>query len=143
MKKFTAVLLLICALAVSLSSCGLGRVKIEEHEWRMRYIFHAEGGEVVIDAVDKENPSHPEAKIIDMSLVAEDGRITLTDRTNNKTYVGTYTVSGKNPEGTDYKITLNGKSGHATAAMTTFADGKEEPTLPITLGGYSMYFYAE
>ena len=40
------------------------------------------------------------------------------------------------------KAKLGGKTGYATVAMTTYADGTEEPTLPITLDGYSMYFYA-
>ena len=78
-----------------------------------------------------------------MTLVAKDGKITITNVTNNKTYEGTYTVSGRNPVGTDYHITIDGKSGYAGVAMTTYADGSEEPTLPITLDGYSMYFYAE
>ena len=78
-----------------------------------------------------------------MPYLAKDGKITITDVTNNKTYEGTYTVSGRNPEGTDYHITIHGKSGYAGVAMTTYADGTKEATLPITLGGYSMYFYAE
>ena len=41
------------------------------------------------------------------------------------------------------KVTIDGKEGYATVAMTTYADGSEEPTLPISLDGYSMYFYAE
>ena len=49
----------------------------------------------------------------------------------------------KTPEGTDYHITIDGKSGFACVAMTTYADGTEEPTLPISLDGYSLYFYAE
>ena len=53
------------------------------------------------------------------------------------------TVSGRNPEGTEYRITIGNKTGHAIVAMTTYADGTEEPTLPISLDGYSMYFYAK
>ena len=130
-------------LIISLSACGMDKPKIEDYEWKMRTIMHIEDNQSVYDAAEEENSAHPEAKIIEMTLVAKDGKITITDVTNNKTYEGTYTVSGRNPEGTDYHITIDGKSGYAGVAMTTYADGSEEPTLPISIDGYSMYFYAE
>ncbi len=143
MKKFIPILLILSILIFSLSACGMGKPKIEDYAWKMRTIMHAQNTQVVYDAVAEESTSHPEAKIIEMTLVANDGKITITDVTNNKTYEGTYTISGKNPKGTDYNITIDGKSGYAGVAMTTYDDGTKEPTLPISLDGYSMYFYAE
>ena len=143
MKKIVSILLLAATLMFALSSCGMGKPKIEDYEWKMRTIAHIEGEQLVYDAAAEESTAHPEAKIIEMTLVAKDGKITITDVTNGKTYEGTYTVSGRNPKGTDYHITINGKSGYAGVAMTSYADGSEEPTLPISLDGYSMYFYAE
>ena len=143
MKKIISILLLAVTLIFALSACGMGKPKIEDYEWKMRTIMHAEDNQVVYDATSEESSTHPEATIIEMTLVAKDGKITITDVTNGKTYEGTYTVSGKNPEGTDYHITIDGKSGYATVAMTTYADGTEEPTLPISLDGYSLYFYAD
>ena len=143
MKKAISILLLMSIMIFALSACGAGKPKIEDYEWKMRTIMHAEDNQVIYDAVAEESTTHPEAKIIEMTLVAKDGKITITDVTNGKTYKGTYTVSGRNPEGTDYHITIDGKSGYAGVAMTTYADGSEEPTLPISLDGYSMYFYAE
>lgn len=143
MKKIISILLFAATLIFALSACGMGKPKIEDYEWKMQTIGHVEGEQVVYDAANEERSIHPEAKIIEMTLVAKDGKITITDVTNGKTYEGTYTVSGKNPEGTDYHITIDGKTGYATVAMTTYADGTEEPTLPISLDGYSMYFYAE
>ena len=142
MKKIISILLLAATLIFALSACGMGKPKIEDYEWKMRTIAHIEGEQLVYDAAE-ESTAHPEAKIIEMTLVAKDGKITITDITNGKTYEGTYTVSGRNPEGTDYHITIDGKSGYAGVAMTSYADGSEEPTLPISLDGYSMYFYAE
>ena len=135
--------LLLIIFVFVLSACGAGKVKIEDYEWKMRYVMHGEDNQLVVDAASEENDTHPEAKILDMTLIAKDGKITITDTTNNKTYEGTYTVSGKNPKGTDYKVTIDGKSGYATVAMTAYADGNEEPTLPINLAGYSIYFYAK
>ena len=143
MKKIISILLLNTMFILLLSSCGISKPKIEDYEWKMRTIMHAKDNQVVYDALEEEEiETHPEAKIIEMTLVAKDGKITITDVTNNVTYKGIYTVSGNNPKGTDYSITIDGKSGYAGVAMTTYADGTEEPTLPITLDGYSMYFYA-
>ena len=143
MKKIVSILLFAVTLILALSACGMGKPKIEDYEWKMRTIAHIEGEQLVYDAAAEESTAHPEAKIIEMTLVAKDGKITITDVTNGKTYEGTYTVSGRNPKGTDYNITIDGKSGYAGVAMTTYADGSEEPTFPISLDGYSMYFYAE
>ena len=143
MKKIVSILLLAATLMFALSACGTGKPKIEDYEWKMQTIAHVEGEQVVYDAAAEESTTHPEAKIIEMTLVAKDGKITITDVTNNKTYEGTYTVSGRNPKGADYHITIDGKSGYAGVAMTAYADGSEEPTLPINLESYSMYFYAE
>ena len=143
MKKIISILLLLSIAVFALSACGMRKPKIEDYEWKMRTIMHIEDNQSVYDAAGEESSIYPEAKIIEMTLVAKDGKITIIDVTNNKTYEGTYTVSGRNPEGTDYHITIDGKSGYAGVAMTTYADGSEEPTLPINLDGYSMYFYAE
>ncbi|MBQ4509855.1 MAG: hypothetical protein II984_03950 [Clostridia bacterium] len=142
MKKIISILLLTTMLMLTLLACGAGKLKIEDYEWKMRAILHAEDNQVVYDAAAEESNTHPEAKIIEMMLVAKDGKITITDVTNNTTYEGTYTVSGRNTQRTYYHITIDGKSGYADVSMTTYADGTEEPTLPITLDGYSMYFYA-
>ena len=143
MKKAISIFLLVTTLILTLSACGMGKPKIEDYEWKMRTIMHAEDNQVIYDAAAEESTAHPEAKIIEMTLVAKDGKITITDVTNNKTYEGTYTVEQKTPAGTDYKITIDGKEGYATVAMTTYADETEEPTLPINLGTHSIYFYAE
>ena len=143
MKRTISILILIATLTVVLSACGLGKVKIEDYEWKMKTIMHGEDNQVVVDAVGEDDPAHPEAKVIDMTLTAKNGKITIMDNTNNKTYEGTYTVGQKTPAGTDYKITIDGKEGYATVAMTTYADGTEEPTLPINLGTHSIYFYAQ
>ena len=143
MKRIISILILIATLTMTLSACGLGKVKIEDYEWKMRTVMHTEDDQLVVDAVGESDPAHPDAKIIEMNLIAKDGKITIIDVTNNKIYEGTYSVEQKTPAGTDYKITINGKDGYATVAMTAYADGTEQPTLPINLGTYSMYFYAE
>ena len=78
-----------------------------------------------------------------MTLVASNGKIKITDKTNGKIYEGTYIIDSKTPDGINYQITIGEKSGLASVAMTTYADGTKVPTLPINLDGYTICFYAK
>ena len=144
MKKVIFVLLSL-ALIFTLSACGGDVVAIEDYEWKMRTVMRndievAQNEDELVVAVGEEDDIHPNAKIVDLKLVAKDGTITVTDVTNNKTYSGTYKVQRKTPKGTDYEVTIDGVKGYATVAPTEYYDGSEVPTLPINLGEYSLYF---
>ncbi len=143
LKKIISILLFVSTLLLIFSACGVRIPQIEDCEWQMRYIMHGENHELIVDAVKKKDNTHPEAKIIDMTLTAKDGIITITDATNQKTYTGTYSPESKTPDGTNYEVTIDDKTGYAIVAMTTYANGTEEPTLPINLGDFSLYFYAK
>ena len=75
MKKIVSILLLAATLMFALSACGMGKPKIEDYEWKMRTIAHVEGEQLVYDAAAKESTAHPEAKIIEMTLVAKDKQL--------------------------------------------------------------------
>lgn len=141
MKKII-VLMLVGVMLLSLSACGVEIIEIEDYTWKMRIVMKNDS-DLVVPAAGEADEVYPDAKVVDLTLTAKDGKITITDATNNVTYEGTYTVEGKNPKGTDYKVTIDDKEGYATVAMTKYDDGSEEPTLPINLGDYSIYFYAE
>ena len=144
MRRISLVMLLV--MTMLLSACGIkGKpvVYIESYEWKMMSVMSnntdLSEDELVI-AVGEQDDIHPNAKIVDLKLVAKDGSITITDATNNKTYSGTYKVQQKTPKGTDYEVTIDGIKGYATVAPTEYYDGSEVPTLPINLGEYSLYF---
>ena len=139
--SIVALLLLLISVTASFTSCN--SVKIENYEWKMSTVMHGENDTLVVDAVISQDTVHSDARVIDMTLVANDGKLVINDITNNVEYEGTYSVESKTPEGTNYKITINGKTGYAGVAMTTYDDGRKEPTLPINLGEYSLYFYAD
>ena len=128
-----------------MSSCGSDVIAIEDYEWKMGAVMRndievAQNEDELVVAIGKEDDIHPNAKIVDLKLVAKGGQITITDATNNKTYSGTYKVQEKTPKGTDYEVTIDGIKGYATVAPTEYYDGSEIPTLPINLGEYSLYF---
>ena len=143
MKKVLAVFLLF-VVVFSLSACNRDVVAIEDYEWKMGAVMRndievAQNEDELVVAVGEEDDIHPNAKIVDLKLVAKDGSITITDATNNKIYSGTYKVQQKTPKGTDYEVTIDGIKGYATVAPTEYYDGSEVPTLPINLGEYSLY----
>ena len=144
MKKFICVLMTLI-LALGLSACNGDVVAIEDYQWKMGAVMRndieaAQNEDELVVAVGEEDDIHPNAKIVDLKLVAKDGSITITDATNNKSYSGTYKVQQKTPKGTDYEVTIDGIKGYATVAPTEYYDGSEVPTLPINLGEYSLYF---
>jgi len=130
-------------LCLSLTACGKEELAIENYEWNLRYAYQVEDNQINVIATDEYDTAHPNASIVEVTLKAEDGKITIADKTNNKTYTGTYTLENTNPKEKNYKVLINGQEGYATVAMTTYADGSEEPTLPINLGEYSLYFYSK
>ena len=144
MKKIISLLLMLI-LVFTLSACNGEVVAIEDYEWKMGAVMRndieaAQNEDELVVAVGEEDDIHPNAKIVDLKLVAKNGSITITDATNNKTYSGTYKVQQKTPKGTDYEVTIDGIKGYATVAPTEYYDGSEVPTLPINLGEYSLYF---
>ena len=144
MKKLFSMLLL-TIFVLSLSACSGDVVAIEDYEWKMRTVMSndieaAQIEDELVVAVGEKDDIHPNAKIVNIKLVAKDGAITVTDETNNKTYSGTYKVQQKTPKGTDYEVTIDGIKGYATVAPTEYYDGSEVPTLPINLGEYALYF---
>ena len=89
--------------------------------------------------VGEPDEVYPDAKIIELTLTAQNGELILTDVTNGKTYNGIYNVSRKTIKSIDYEITIDGIKGYATVAQTKYYDGSETPTLPINLGDYALY----
>ena len=144
MKKLIA---LFCTVifAVTLSACNADVVEIEDYEWKMITVMSndteaAQYQDELVVAVGEADELYPDAEIVDMTLTAKDGEITITDSTNDKTYSGTYEVQQKTPKGTDYEIIIDGVTGYATVSPTEYYDDSEIPTLPINIDGYSLYF---
>lgn len=143
MKKMISILLLLTTLLLTLSACGAGSVKIEDYEWQMRTVMHTEGESFTVPAIGEADESYPDAKVIDLTLTAKDGTITITDATNGNTYTGTYKLIDTTLESNNYEVTIDVKTGYATVALTEYNDGSKEATLPINLGEYSLYFYED
>ncbi len=143
MKKAISVLSVLFVL-LSFTSCSSEKIAIEDCKWKMRTVMSNDielvDGDAVVIAVGETDEVYPNATVVDITLTATDGKITVTDITNDKVYNGTYKVTNNTPKGTDYEIEIDGQSGYATVAPTEYYSGEEIPTLPINLGEYSIYF---
>lgn len=144
MKKILSVFLMLLMI-FTLSACDGDAVAIEDYEWKMRTVASndieaTQAPDELIIAVGEADELYPDAEIVDLTLIAKDGEITVTDTTNGKTYSGTYKVMQKTPKGTDYEIIIDGTTGYATVSPTEYYDGSEISTLPINIDGYSLYF---
>ncbi len=144
MKKTVIAFVMILSVLI-LSSCSAEILSIEDFNWKLRTVMvnnveTATDTDALVYAVGEADELYPDAKIVDVTLSAKNGILTVNDATNSKKYIGTYKVTHKTPKGTDYEVVIDGISGYATVAPTEYYNGTSQPTLPINLGEYSLYF---
>ena len=114
---------------------------IERHEWQLSYAQQADPMFVIAHNPEYDWPDNYSmfalSKPIDLTFVAEDGCLTITDRTNKKTYNGTYKVnSWYRVSYQSYEITIEGKAGRANISNQSSLN----PTLFMSINGYYLNF---
>lgn len=127
------------ALILMLSSCSAKTPKIEDYEWKMRTMMSDDADGYVL-AVGEPDSVYPEAKVVDMTLKAKNGKLTVTSSAVDTVYNGTYTAMRTTPDGTDYEMIIDGEKVYATVAPTEYYDGSQTPTLVMTIDDFAVYF---
>lgn len=147
MKKYkitVAVIMLavVIAVAASLTACRTEEYVVENHDWQFKFAQSSETGEVIFCS-EEFAEGFPDAKIMEMTAKAENGKLIATDGENEIILVW-YTVEKAVPgESTIYDIAdENGIKGNASVGKTTYADGSAEYTLIISFEGRAFYFKA-
>lgn len=135
--------LLLALLLVLLTACSSKTPKIDEYTWVMTSVQSMEAGGQAVAYGEKGSSTLEGAKQIELVCEAQDGNLTLTDRTSDRTYTGTYQQSQRDSKSTIYEVDVDGTSGVAVAAMTTYQDGTQDPTLIFNLGDYTVNFFAK
>lgn len=135
--------LLLALLLVLLTACSSKAPKIDEYTWVMTSVQSMEAGGQAVAYGEKGSSTLEGAKQIELVCEAQGGNLTLTDRTNDRTYTGTYQQSQRDSKSTIYEVDVDGTSGVAVAAMTTYQDGTQDPTLIFNLGDYTVNFFAK
>lgn len=129
-----------------LCACGnTGIPKIEEYIWSLESVQGGDeknGGYVACSPEMSDKIQDLSIPIIEIECKAQNGVITLNDKTNNKTYSGSYKVKSKDLRSIIYEITINSKQGLAVSAMTDYYDGSQTPTFIISIDGYALNFYS-
>lgn len=135
--------LLLALLLVLLTGCSSKAPKIDEYTWVMTSVQSMEAGGQAVAYGEKGSSTLEGAKQIELVCEAEGGNLTLTERTNDRTYTGTYQQSQRDSKSTIYEVDVDGTSGVAVAAMTTYQDGTQDSTLIFNLGDYTVNFFAK
>ncbi len=120
--KRISFLLILSLLAMLLCGCGEEALTVEEYEWELKWASKTD-----LDTSETHSLSFK-----NVYMRAENGRITIRDGEGN-TYSGVYIERGRNIDGYDYSLTIEGFSGHATIANTTYYGGEKIPTLPVAI----------
>lgn len=129
-------------LLVLLAGCSGKTPKIDEYSWVMTSVQSMEAGGQAVAYGERGSSTLEEAKQVELICEAQGGTLTLTDRTNDRTYTGTYQQSQSDSKSTIYEVEVEGTSGVAVAAMTTYQDGTQDPTLIFNFGDYAVNFFA-
>lgn len=149
MKKICFILSAVLVLTLVLTGCSSDGVKIEGHQWKLTLVQSGEDGSIVACGSEHYD-MHKEIEniiVVDLECSVKNGKFTIQDKTNNKTYEGTYKLSSTNPDGAIYELSTSTNDGMAVTANTEYTDHKGTksytPTLIITLGDYSLNFQSE
>lgn len=134
-------LAVILTVAASLTACQTEEYVVENHDWQFKFAQSSETGEVIFCS-EEFAEGFPDAKIMEMTAKAENGKLIATDGENEMIF--TYTIEkAVLGESTIYDIAdENGIKGNASVGKTTYADGSAEYTLIISFEGRAFYFKA-
>lgn len=139
-EKRIAVLFLV-AMLLGLTACAQSDNLIENNLWNIATVQSTENNGAIIACA--QNTAASDAALIDLSLSAQNGTLTLKDRTNAATYDGTYAITDSDAQSTIYAVTLNGIDGTAVLSDTKYADGTAHATLIMTIGNDTLTFYGK
>lgn len=143
MKSKYFIILLAVILTSGFTGCVQNGNKIDECTWNLATIQSTEnvGAIIAYDPnVARSGDSYGDASVIEIFLTTGNGKLVLQDKTNVKTYEGTYSVTDSNPNSTIYKITVDGKEGTAVLSDTEYADGTSVATLILSFDDYTLNF---
>ena len=141
MKK---ILGLLVAFVLLFSGCGgSDRPEIEEYHWVMDCVQSQDANGQIIAHGTGTDSAADSAQQMALTCQAEDGELTLSDQTNQKTYTGTYPLMETNSQSSLYQVTINDEEGMAVAAMTTYPDADPKPTWILSAGDYAIHFFGE
>jgi hypothetical protein len=144
MKKISFLLALL--LSLSLCACGTPRApEVTDNEWQLGSVISEENGYSEFLYVSDEYVSFfkegQDVPRIECTMTAKNGEITIEDKTNGKTYTGTYSDEEEfSPDATVCRVVINSKKGHALTQRLSDADGNDLYAMSLSVGDYELFF---
>jgi len=142
MKRISVIIILALMLLVGCGKKSDSILKIEEYKWTMFSVQSKEDG-MAIAYGERGSSTLDTAKQLELTCIAENGSLSIADKTNNKSYSGIYKHKETSTESVIYEVEIDGMEGMAVVSMTSYQNGEEEPTFIISLEEYSINFYSE
>ena len=140
MKKTISFLLLLALTASLFFGCG-NAPRITGKDWVLASALFRD--EVVYVSADLSSEA-PSAEVLDCTLKAKSGTLTVTDNTNGKTYTGSYEKRQSNKNATaDHRIAFGKEKGRILLSTTTLTSGERIATLTMTIDDYTLSFVAK
>ena len=143
MKKFFA-LFLCFSLLFSFCACARDH-EIEGTTWELLYVIEADGKEENVTyaceaylAVSQFAFDPP--ALINATLRAKGGKLTLSDHTNEKEYTAEYEGEELSPDATEYALRFSKEKGLGLVVCSYDDDGTVYPNLTISVGKYTLVF---
>ena len=142
MKKMMS-FVLTAIMIFALVGCSNNAVsEIEVNSWKMTTVQSVENDGQVIAYGSDDNSTLDSATKIDLECKAENGNLTLSDLTNNKTYTGTYLLKSSSSESTIYEVHIGDAEGLAVVSFTKYNDDTQKPTLILSMENFAVNFFA-
>ena len=139
MKKIISLLLSLILTAL-LFSCGNGAPRIEREDWVLASVTYYRE---VVYVSEELHAQAPTASVLDCTLKAKGGTLTVTDLTNDKTYTGSYEKRQEpSPSSADHDLTFGKTPGRALLTNNTLSDGTKQTALTISVDAYTLFFIA-
>lgn len=143
MKKTISLLLL---LMFVLTGCSYSEFSIDDYKWELSRITETETGKILYCTAENKS-SYEGAEIIDLSIAADNDKITITDNASaeawNFSYADNKEVKPSSADNYIYDITYNSESGtlkgYATIGIIDKSSANDNLYLILTIGGYSIY----
>lgn len=147
MKKII-IFIISALLSLGLVACGnTDSYAFDGHNWNMTTIQSVkQNGDFVAyapsdDTFDKE--AYPNAVAVEMTCSAKNGTFSIANKTDGKTYEGTYKTTSRSKGSTIYEIEIGEQKGTAVVSETKYNDESKNIVLIISIGDYALNFQSK
>lgn len=136
-NRFVPIIIVVLAIVFWVVFIGVG---IEAHSWELSYVQQAEAPYFVVAHnknydISENDDFYKFSKPMELEMKAKNGKLVITDKTNNKVYNGTYKfTSWSKRYHYSYKIVIEGKEGIANISS------RFNRTLFMSVDGYYLNF---